>query len=70
MIYKQLTEVLSGMGVEVINAVGDTFNPDIHSAIAHVEDDNYGEGEIMEDMLKGYLYKDKVLRHSAVKVAN
>jgi molecular chaperone GrpE len=70
MIYKQLTETLRDMGVEPIKAAGETFNPDIHSAILHIEDDSYGDGEIIEDLQKGYMYKDKVLRYSMVKVAN
>ena len=67
---KQLKEILAAMGVEEINALGERFDPNLHAAVAHVDDENYGENEVIYDMLKGYKYKDKVIRHSMVKVAN
>ena len=67
---KQLKETLIALGVEEINALGEKFDPNLHAAVAHVEDENYGENEVILDMLKGYKYKDKVIRHSMVKVAN
>ena len=67
---KQLKEILASMGVEVIKALGEKFDPNLHAAVAHVDDENYGENEVIIDMLKGYKYKDKVIRHSMVKVAN
>ena len=67
---KQLKEILASMGVEEIKALGEKFDPNLHAAVAHVDDENYGENEVIIDMLKGYKYKDTVLRHSMVKVAN
>lgn len=67
---KQLKEILTAMGVEEIKALGEQFDPNLHAAVAHVDDENYGENEVIIDMLKGYKYKDKVIRHSMVKVAN
>lgn len=70
MTLKQFLEILHSMGVEEIKAVGEKFDPNLHAAVAHEDDDAYGENEIMLEMLKGYQYKDKVIRHSMVKVAN
>ncbi len=67
---KQLKEILASMGVEEIKALGEKFDPNLHAAVAHVDDENYGENEVIIEMLKGYKYKDKVIRHSMVKVAN
>ena len=58
------------MGVEEIKALGEKFDPNLHAAVAHVDDEAFGENEVIIDMLKGYKYKDKVIRHSMVKVAN
>ena len=66
----QFQEVLHGIGVEEIKALGEQFDPNLHAAVAHEDDENYGENEIVLEMLKGYKYKDKVIRHSMVKVAN
>lgn len=70
MIYKQLMTSLEEAGVKAIEAVGQKFNPDFHNAVMHVEDDEFGENEIVEEFQKGYMYHDSVLRHSMVKVAN
>ncbi len=70
MIYKQLIETLKNFGVEPIEALGKNFDPNFHDAVMHIDDDNYGENEIVEEFVKGYMIKDKVLRHSVVKVAN
>jgi len=70
MIYRQFKDILSSMGVEDIQAVGEQFNPNLHNAVTHVEDENFGESEIIEEFQKGYIYKDKVIRYSMVKVAN
>lgn len=70
MTLKQFMEILNGMGVEEIKALGEQFDPNLHAAVAHEDDDTYGENEIILEMLKGYQYKDKVIRHSMVKVAN
>ena len=67
---KQFQEILHSMGVEEIKAMGEKFDPNLHAAVAHEDDEAYGENEIVLEMLKGYKYKDKVIRHSMVKVAN
>ena len=69
-IYKQLTKTLEDLGVKEIEAEGIEFNPDFHNAVMHVEDDSLGENVIAEVLQKGYTYKDSVVRHSMVKVAN
>ena len=66
----QFQDVLKSIGVEEIKAVGEKFDPNLHAAVAHEDDENYGENEVVLEMLKGYMYKDKVIRHSMVKVAN
>ena len=66
----QFQEALKGLGVEAIPALGEKFDPNLHAAVAHEDDENYGENEIVLEMLKGYKYKDKVIRHSMVKVVN
>lgn len=70
MIYKQLMTTLEGIGVTPIEAVGQEFNPDFHNAVMHVEDENFGENIVAEEFQKGYMYRDSVVRHSMVKVAN
>lgn len=69
-IYKQLMTVLDDLGVKAIEAVGQEFNPDFHNAVMHVEDEEAGENVVVEEFQKGYLYKEQVVRHSMVKVAN
>lgn len=69
-IYKQLMTTLEGIGVKPIEAVGQEFNPDFHNAVMHVEDEELGENVIAEEFQKGYTYRDSVVRHSMVKVAN
>jgi molecular chaperone GrpE len=61
---------LTEAGVAPIEAVGKEFDPAFHNAVMHVEDESYGENEVVEELQKGYLYHDTVLRHSMVKVAN
>ena len=70
MIYKQLLGVLEKQNVTPIEAEGKEFDPEYHNAIFHIEDENFGENVVVEKLQKGYLYKEKVLRHSMVKVAN
>lgn len=70
MVYKQLMTSLEDAGVTAIEAVGQEFDPEFHNAVMHVEDENYGENEVVEELQKGYLYRDTVIRHSMVKVAN
>ena len=69
-VYKQLITSLEELGVKPIEAVGAEFNPDYHNAVMHVEDEEVGENIIVEEFQKGYTYKDFVVRHSMVKVAN
>lgn len=70
MVYKQLMTALSEMGVEPIETVGQTFDPNLHNAVMHVEDPEAGENVVVEELQKGYRYKDFVVRYSMVKVAN
>lgn len=69
-IYKQLLNTLEELKVEVIPAVGESFNPDLHNAVMHVEDEEHPENTVVEELMKGYKYKDTVVRYSMVKVAN
>lgn len=69
MIYKQLMTELDSLGVKPIEAVGQEFNPDLHNAVMQVESDEYEEGIIAQELQKGYLYRDSVVRHSMVAVA-
>ena len=70
MVYKQLMTMLEGVGVKPIEAVGQEFNPDLHNAVMHVEDETVGDNIIVEEFQKGYTYRDSVVRYSMVKVAN
>lgn len=70
MILKMFKEVLQKIGVEEIPSMGEKFDPNYHNAIMHIEDDDLEENVIVDVMQKGYKYKDKILRHSMVKVAN
>lgn len=70
MIYKQLMTALSEVGVAAMNAEGTQFDPNLHNAVMHIEDEELGENVVAEEMQKGYMYKEMVLRHSMVKVAN
>ena len=69
-IYKQLMTTLEGIGVKPIEALGKEFDPDFHNAVMHVEDEEVGENIITEEVQKGYMYRESVVRHSMVKVAN
>lgn len=69
-IYKQMMTILEELGVKPIAAVGEEFNPDFHNAVMHIEDETLGENIIAEELQKGYMYHDSVVRHSMVKVAN
>ncbi len=69
-IYKQFMTTLEGAGVKPIEAVGQEFNPDFHNAVMHEENEEFGENIITEEFQKGYMYRDSVVRHSMVKVAN
>ena len=70
MVKKQMDEVLTALGVEEIKAVGEEFNPELHNAVMHVDDEEAGENIIVEEFQKGYKIGDRVIRHSMVKVAN
>jgi len=70
MIVKQLLETLEKMGVTEIEAVGKTFDPNLHSAVMHIEDEELEANIVVEQFQKGYMLKDKVIRYSMVKVAN
>ena len=71
MIAKQFEDILTKLGVKPIDAQGKEFDPNFHNAVMHIEDDNFGENIVAEELMKGYIYKDeKVVRHSMVKVAN
>lgn len=70
MISKQFTEALKSVGVEEIAAVGEKFDPNFHNAVMHIDDDSYGENEVVEEFQKGYKIGDRIVRYSMVKVAN
>lgn len=71
MIYRQFQEALTCLGVKYIETVGEKFDPQLHEAVMHIEDEEYGSNEIIEEFRKGYIYKNGiVIRHSVVKVAN
>lgn len=69
-VYKHLLTTLEGIEVKPIEAVGQPFDPNFHNAVMHVEDENFGENIVAEEFQKGYTYRDSVVRHSMVKVAN
>ena len=69
-IYKQLMKTLDDMGVKPIEAVGKEFDPNFHNAVIHIDDEELGENVVAEEFQKGYTYRDSVIRHSMVKVAN
>ncbi|MDO4321828.1 MAG: nucleotide exchange factor GrpE [Lachnospiraceae bacterium] len=69
-VYRQMLTTLEGIGVTPIEAVGKEFDPNFHNAVMHVEDEEAGENIVVEEFQKGYLYRDSVVRHSMVKVAN
>lgn len=70
LILKSFDEGLAKLGVEEIKALGETFDPERHYAVLHVEDESYGENEVVEVLQKGYTRGDKVIRYAVVKVAN
>jgi molecular chaperone GrpE len=69
-VYRQMLTTLESIGVTAIEAVGQPFDPNFHNAVMHVEDEEAGENIVVEEFQKGYLYRDTVVRHSMVKVAN
>ena len=70
MVVKQLFEILEKMGVTAIDALGVQFDPNLHNAVMHIDDEEYGTNIVVEEFMKGYQIKNKVIRHSMVKVAN
>jgi molecular chaperone GrpE len=70
MIYNQIKESLTKQGLEIVPDIGTTFDPNLHEAVMHEENEQFGEKEIIEVFRKGYRIGDKVIRHSMVKVAN
>ena len=70
MVYKQILTTFETIGVKPIEAVGQEFNPDLHNAVMHVDDESVGENIIVEEFQKGYTYQDSVVIYSMVKVAN
>lgn len=70
MIMTQLEDILKKLGVEEIPAVGKPFDPTRHNAVMHIEDDSYGDNEVVEEFAKGFIMGEKVIRFSMVKVAN
>ncbi|WP_167958519.1 nucleotide exchange factor GrpE [Anaerosporobacter faecicola] len=69
-IYKQMVSSLEEAGVTAIESVGKEFDPNLHNAVMHAEDENLGENIVSDEFQKGYLYKETVVRHSMVKVVN
>lgn len=69
-IYKQFVTALEEAGVKAIDAVGKEFDPNFHNAVMHDEDESLGENIVSEELQKGYMYRDTVVRHSMVKVVN
>ena len=69
-VYRQMLTELETVGVKPIEAVGCEFDPNFHNAVMHVEDDSASENVVVEEFQKGYIYRDTVVRHSMVKVAN
>lgn len=71
MVMKQFEEVLTKLEVEPIKALGEQFDPNLHNAVMHIEDETTDDNTIVEEFMKGYIYKgEKVVRYSMVKVAN
>ena len=70
MVYKQLLTELDSLGVKPIEAVGKEFDPNLHNAVMQVESEEYGSGTVAQEMMKGYTYRDSVVRHSMVAVVS
>ena len=71
MVYKQLQETLAKLGVTEIKALGEQFDPNLHNAVMHIEDEAIDDNTVVEEFMKGYIYNgSRVVRHSMVKVAN
>ena len=70
LIQNTLKEVFDSMGVKEIPDVGEQFDPNLHEAVMHVDDDSFGDNTVAQELRAGYIYKETVVRHSMVKVAN
>lgn len=71
MVMKQFEDALSNLGVKPIEAQGEQFDPNLHNAVMHIEDETIDDNTVVEELMRGYIYKDnRVVRHSMVKVAN
>ncbi len=70
MVLKSFAETLAKLGVAEIEALGKPFDPNLHNAVMHIDDEQYGENEVVEVLMKGYIKGDRVLRYAMVKVAN
>lgn len=70
LVKKQMLEIMTSLGCTEIPTVGETFNPEIHDAVMHIESEEYGEQQVVEELRKGYKCGDRVIRHAMVKVAN
>ena len=69
-VYKSMLQELESIGVKPIEAEGKEFDPNLHNAVMHVEDESLGDNIVAQELQKGYTYHDSVVRHSMVKVAN
>ncbi len=69
-VYEQCFEIFEKMGVEKIKAKGCEFDPNVHNAVMHVDDESLGANVVAEELMAGYKYKERVIRYSMVKVAN
>ncbi len=70
MVLRLFNEALKKIGVEEIKSLEGDFNPQYHNAVMHIDDETLGQNKVVEEFQKGYIYKEKVIRHSMVKVAN
>jgi molecular chaperone GrpE len=70
LIKKQMLEIMTSLGCTEIPTVGETFNPEVHDAVMHIESEDYGEQQVVEELRKGYKCGERVIRHAMVKVAN
>lgn len=70
LVMNELTKIFTGLGVEIFGAPGETFDPALHNAVMHIEDENYGESEIVQVFQKGFKVGEKVARFAMVQVAN
>lgn len=71
MVMKQFNDTLEKLNIKPIRAVGEQFDPTLHNAVMHIEDESIDDNTVVEEFMKGYIYKDdRVVRHSMVKVAN